>query len=231
MHRLHRALEANFIMVDSLIMERFYPLIYMPFAILPSPVFDTHLTPVRRVTLLGVLRLGRQRLHVPDHLGILINTSITGEKSHSCDRSDGLGQPLLLVLVRLIDELLSINIALEVVGDQVVVSMLDNGIDQSRELTSVTKYTFLDRLEDALKHRVQVKLGIEVGVAQIFHVLGQVTEKKDVVLSDLASDLNICAITRSDDEPAIEDELHVGGASMRQYISAIRAMYRAPHLP
>lgn len=55
MHGLHRALEANVIMGDSLIMERFYPLIYMPFAILPSPVLDTHMTPVRRVALLGVL--------------------------------------------------------------------------------------------------------------------------------------------------------------------------------
>lgn len=87
---------------------------------------------VRRVSRTILLRW-LHWLDVPDHLGILVDTSVyeslakllksepklgipvTAEESHSSNRRNRLGQPFLLVLVRLVDQLLRIDVALKVI--------------------------------------------------------------------------------------------------------------------
>ena len=54
-------------------------------------------------------------LRIPDLLSILLNAAIRAKEAHPRHSSDRLGQPLSLVLVRLVDKLLRIDIALEVV--------------------------------------------------------------------------------------------------------------------
>lgn len=78
------------------------------------------------VAVLSAIGFRWQRLDVPDHLSIFVDATVAGEETHSGNRSDRLGQPLLLVLVRFINEVLSVNVALEVVGHKVIVAMIHN---------------------------------------------------------------------------------------------------------
>src|SRR5436305_7278200 len=73
--------------------------------------------------------LHRQRLNIPDALRVLLNASITCKETHSCDTCDALADPLILVLVRGVDQVMRLQVALEVVGDEVVVAMFGNAAD------------------------------------------------------------------------------------------------------
>jgi hypothetical protein len=72
-----------------------------------------------------------QRLDIPYHLCILVDTPVTREESHSSNTGDALGNPLFLVLVCLINQVLSLAVAVEVVRDEIVVAVLDDTIDES----------------------------------------------------------------------------------------------------
>ena len=148
-------------------------------------------------------------LYVPNALGVLVNAPIGAEEAHARDADDGLGQPSLLVLVGLVDELVSVNVRLEVVRDEVVVALVDDGVHQGGELFRIAECALLDRLEHALEHGVEVEFGVEVSVSQIFDVFGQVAEEEDVVLADFARDFDVGAVAGADDETAVEDEFHV----------------------
>lgn len=54
-------------------------------------------------------------LDIPDHLGVLINTSVRTEEAHACNRRDGLSEPTLLVFVGLINEFLRVKVRFEVI--------------------------------------------------------------------------------------------------------------------
>lgn len=58
----------------------------------------------------GSLRLRNQRLNVPDRLRIFIDAAVTGEEAHAGDAGDGLGEPLFLVAVRLVDEVVGLAV-------------------------------------------------------------------------------------------------------------------------
>jgi hypothetical protein len=167
------------------------------------------------------------RLNVPDHLRVLINATVAREKAHARDARDGLCQPLILLLVRLVDQLLRVDVRLEVVRDEVVIAVVDDRVDQVRELAGVAKHALADGLEHFLEHRVEVELLVEVRVAEVFDILAQVAEEEDILFSNLTSDLglrvsysfscrrdnaaylNIRTIAGTDDETAVQYELHV----------------------
>ncbi len=94
-----------------------------------------------------------------------------------------------MILVGLINELLCVDVALEVVRDQVVITMLDDAVDQSTELASVAESPVADRVEDAIQLRVKLEAAVEVVMAQVLDVFCEIAEEEDVVLADFASDL------------------------------------------
>ena len=75
------------------------------------------------------LRLRCYRLHVPDAFRILLNASVTAEEAHTTDAGDTLGDPFILVLVRLVDKGVSLDVAVKVVTDQIVVAMVNDRVD------------------------------------------------------------------------------------------------------
>jgi hypothetical protein len=69
--------------------------------------------------------------------------------------------------------------------------VLDDAVDKSGESASVTEPASLNLVEDVGKGFVELVFAVDVGVAKVINVFGQVAEKEDVVLSDFASDLNL----------------------------------------
>lgn len=57
----------------------------------------------------------RHRLNIPDRIRILLDTSIAAEKSHPAHARDTFGNPLILILVRLIHERMGRDIRVEIV--------------------------------------------------------------------------------------------------------------------
>jgi hypothetical protein len=99
--------------------------------------------------------LWRQRLYIPDALRIFINTPITAEEPHARHTSDTLSNPLILVLVRLVDQRLSLVVAMEVIGDEVVVAMFFDCTDEGGESAGITEGIGLDFLEDFGEIRIE----------------------------------------------------------------------------
>jgi len=97
----------------------------------------------------STIGLYRQRLHIPDHLSILIDTAVAREEAHPTDSRDALGQPPVLILVRLVDELVRLDVAVKVVRHEIVVAVLDDAVDERRELAGVAKGAGADGFEDA----------------------------------------------------------------------------------
>lgn len=61
------------------------------------------------------LLLDLERLQIPDHIGVLLNTTIAAEEAHSGYASNALLKPSILVLVGFIDQLVRLDVAVKVV--------------------------------------------------------------------------------------------------------------------
>ncbi len=132
-----------------------------------------------------------QRLNVPDTLCILIDTSVTSKETHTRNTNNSLASPLILVFVGLINECLSLNIAVEVVRDEVVVTVIFDCTNKSSEARSITKGVGFNGVEDFEKIWVKSVRAVVMGVTQVFNVFCKVSEEKDVVFADLTSDFNL----------------------------------------
>lgn len=84
-----------------------------------------------------------------------------------------------------------LDVAVEVVADEVVVAVVANGADEGGELVGVAEGVGLDGVEDFDQVRVDGMGAVVVCVAQVFDVFGQVAEEEDVVLADLAGDFDL----------------------------------------
>ena len=120
---------------------------------------------------------------------------------------------------------------MEVVRDEVVVAVLDNGIDESRECSLVAKSTILNGFEDLGQVWIDFVLAIEVIVTKIFYIFCQVAKEKDVLITCFTSDLDlctllawvsrnlellsthVCTIACSDDETTIHHKFHVASTT------------------
>jgi hypothetical protein len=58
-------------------------------------------------------------------------------------------------------------------------------------LASISEGTFLDSIEDLGQAFIELVCPIDVPVAEILDILGEVTKQEDVVLADLAGNLNL----------------------------------------
>ena len=118
------------------------------------------------------ITLDGQRLNIPDAIRVLLNASITCKEAHSCYTCDALADPLILVLVRDVDQIMRLQVALEVVGDEVEVAMFGDAVDEGRKRSYVAELAVLNCVEDLLQLRMDLMLAIEVCVAKVFNVLG-----------------------------------------------------------
>lgn len=199
-----------------------------PHAIWPIPHPLTSL-PLHSPLSLPILRQ-IQRLNIPNTLRILINTPITREEAHARHTRNTLRQPLILIPIRRIHQLLRLDVAAEVIRHEVVVAVLLDRRDQVAERPRVPERVRLDAVEDRAEVRVQRVRGVRVRVPQVLDLLGEVAEEEDVVLADLARDFDLealaarswaCAegrgtyigtVAGSDDQTAVQHELHVARA-------------------
>ena len=137
------------------------------------------------------LSLRRQRLDIPNALRILQNAAIAAKEAHAAHALDALAHPLVLVLERLVDQGLGLDVGIEVVADEVVVAMVEDAVDQRAELASVAKDVGLDGIEDLLERGVDGVAAVVVVVAQVLDALGQVAEEKDIRVADFAGNFNL----------------------------------------
>ncbi len=71
-----------------------------------------------------------QWLDIPDTIRILLDTSVTREEAHPGHTRDTLAEPFILVLVCRINQVVCLQVAMEVVRDQIVVAVLDDAADE-----------------------------------------------------------------------------------------------------
>ena len=175
--------------------------------------------------------LNLQRLQVPDHFRILLDTPITTEEAHPRNARNAFLQPSVLVLVCLINKLVRFHIAVEIIRDEVVVALVDDAVAKSSEAARIAELAAFDGVEHFRKVGIELEGAVVVGVAEVFDVFGEIAEEEDVGFTDLARDLNlccyqprdsetmiqvntyICAITGPNDQTSIEHELHVAGTT------------------
>ena len=137
----------------------------------------------------------RQRLHVPDHVRILLNTPIGAKEPHPAHASNALANPLLLVLIRLIHELLRLAIRCKVVADKVIVAVIDDGVAEGGEAVGFAEGVGFDCVEDFGEVGVEGEGAVVVGVAEVFDVFGEVAEEENVGFADFAGDFDLWDIS------------------------------------
>lgn len=142
-------------------------------------------------TLLRTLIPNVQRLNIPDLLSVLIDTTITAEKSHARHGRDTLGDPLILIAVGLVDELVCLNVAVEVVRHEIVVSMVPDSGNHGAKVIWCAKCSLFNFIEHLFQIRVNGVRSVVVGVAQVLYILGQVTKQKDIVFANFTCNLNL----------------------------------------
>lgn len=106
-----------------------------------------------------------------------------------------------------------LDVAVEVVGNEIVVAVIGDGTAQGGEAVRVAEGAVLDGVEDLGEVRVELETAVVVGVAEVFDVLGEIAEEEDVGLADFAGDFDVGSVAGADDQAAVEDEFHVAGAT------------------
>ena len=84
-----------------------------------------------------------------------------------------------------------LDIAVEVVADEIVVAVIADGADEGGELVRVAESVRLDGVEDFDQVRVHGVTAVVVRVPEVFHVFGKVAEEEDVVFADFAGDFDL----------------------------------------
>lgn len=159
-------------------------------ALCNSPVHLSSLKPSPNAEQRSTL-LRRQRFHIPNHIRILLNAPITAEKPHATNTSDAFTDPLILILVRLIHKRMRLDVAIKVIAHEVVIAVIDDGIAERGETSSVAEHAGFNGVEDLFEVFVELEGAVVVGVAEVFDVFGEVAEEEDVVFADFAGDFDL----------------------------------------
>ena len=85
---------------------------------------------------------------------------------------------------------------MKVVGDKIVVAVLNDGVDQSGESSFVTESAFLDAFEDFGQIGVNLILAVEMVVAEIFDVFRKVAKEEYILVASLTSDLDLLKMSQ-----------------------------------
>lgn len=80
---------------------------------------------------------------------------------------------------------------MEVVGNEVVVPMVFDGVDKSGKGALVAKSARVDGFKDSLEFGVELMFAVVVVVTEVFNVFGEVAEEENVLVAGFTSDLNL----------------------------------------
>jgi len=170
--------------------------------------------------------LGRiEGLNTPNLIRILLNAPIAAEEPHPRHRSDALLQPGIRILKGLVHEGMGLDIAIEIIRDEVIIALVDDGVAEGGEPAGVAELAALDGVEDFDEVGVELDVAVGVGVTEVFDVFGEVAEEEDVGFADFAGDFDLWdvlvghdesrqltyvgTVTGSNDQTSVEDEFHV----------------------
>ena len=84
-----------------------------------------------------------------------------------------------------------LDVAVEIVRNEVVVPLIGDGVAQGCKPTAVAKRVIPDGIEDTCKIGIELEGAVRVAVAKVFNVFGEVAEKEDVGIADFAGDFNL----------------------------------------
>lgn len=80
---------------------------------------------------------------------------------------------------------------MEIIRNKVIIPMILDGGDESRERSNVAKGVGLDAVKHGLELRIHRRFVVGMCVTQVFDVFGEVAEEEDVVLADFAGDFDL----------------------------------------
>ena len=86
---------------------------------------------------------------------------------------------------------MSFDVAVEIIRDEIVISLIDNAVAQGGKSTRVAESTTFDGVENFGEVAVELEVAVGVGVAEVFDVFSEVAEKEDVGFADFARDFNL----------------------------------------
>lgn len=77
-----------------------------------------------------------------------MNTTIATEKPHAAHTGNALGNPLVLVFIRLVDKRMRLDIAIEIIRNKIVVAVIGDGVAESAEAVCIAKGATFDGIKD-----------------------------------------------------------------------------------
>jgi hypothetical protein len=86
------------------------------------------------------------------------------------------------------------DVGVEIVRDEVVVTVFFDGACERGEVGFVAEHVIFDRVEDTLQLWVQLEAPVEVSVAKVLDVFGEIAEEEDVLLADFAGDFDLSVL-------------------------------------
>lgn len=146
---------------------------------------------VRSSGVVGSSVLDGQRFNIPDAFCILLDTPVAREETHASHTGDALLDPRILVFESFVDQLVRLEVAVEIVGDKVIIAMVDDGVDQGGESSLIAELAGLDRVKDLAESGIEFLSPVEVIMTKVFDVFGEVAEEEDVLLAGFAGDFNL----------------------------------------
>jgi hypothetical protein len=86
---------------------------------------------------------------------------------------------------------LRLDVRRKVIRNEVVVAVLNDAVDESREFLSVAENAVVDVVEDNGELGIELVVAVEMGMSEVLDVFCEVAEEEDVVLADLTGDFDL----------------------------------------
>jgi hypothetical protein len=86
---------------------------------------------------------------------------------------------------------LRLDVRRKVIRNEVVVAVLNDAVDESREFLSVAESAVVDVVEDNGELGIELVVAVEMGMSEVLDVFCEVAEEEDVVLADLTGDFDL----------------------------------------
>lgn len=135
--------------------------------------------------------VGPQGFDIPDALGILVDTTVGAEETHPGHAGDTLGNPFFLVAIRVVDEGVGLDVAVEVIRYEVVITMVTNSRDHSSKIIGRAECAFLDSFEHLGQVRVHSVGAVRMRMAEILNIFGEIAEEEYIVLANFTGNFNL----------------------------------------
>lgn len=84
-----------------------------------------------------------------------------------------------------------LQVAPEIIANKIVITVLNDRVHERGEGALVTECARVDGVKDALQIRIDVEFLVEVGVAEVLDVFGEIAEEEDVLVTDFAGNFDL----------------------------------------